>query len=265
MTNKHRAATRPPPIAAIFCYISLQFPQRPNGLLILMSSSVPSSDFIPLIGQETEIFNWAKSHYRNHTFAKDEKVATRPGLLYFVESGAIRIVGKAQVNVIDQKFPRQPPIADSEEVFLGFVGAGQPFEIVSQFPFQLQAQAHLDGTKLVWLYWEDLQQWPQLRSAVMETFRHQYQRKLFWLSILGQKRSLDRLMGFLVLLLEEYGQPCVEGYYLPYPLTHAQIASAIGTTRVTVTRLIGKLRQQNSIFFKQDNLIGLPSLFLSQN
>ncbi|MFN7338308.1 MAG: Crp/Fnr family transcriptional regulator, partial [bacterium] len=42
-------------------------------------------------------------------------------------------------------------------------------------------------------------------------------------------------------------------------------ASAIGTTRVTVTRLIGKLRQQNSIFFKQDNLIGLPSLFLSQN
>ena len=116
-----------------------------------MSSSVPSSDFIPLIGQETEIFNWAKSHYRHHTFAKDERVATRPGLLYFVESGAIRIVGKAQVNVIDQKFPRQLPIADSEEVFLGFVGAGQPFEIVSQFPFQLQAQAHLDGTELVWL------------------------------------------------------------------------------------------------------------------
>ncbi|TRU67271.1 MAG: Crp/Fnr family transcriptional regulator [Microcystis aeruginosa Ma_QC_Ch_20071001_M135] len=207
-----------------------------------MSSSVPSSDFIPLIGQETEIFNWAKSHYRNHTFAKDERVATRPGLLYFVESGAIRIVGKAQVNVIDQKSPRKLSIADSEEVFLGFVGAGQPFEIFSQFPFQLQAQAHLDQTELVWLYWEDLEKWPQLRSAVMET-----------------------LMGFLVLLLEEYGQPCVEGYYLPYPLTHAQIASAIGTTRVTVTRLIGKLRQQNSIFFKQDNLIGLPSLFLSQN
>ncbi len=63
-----------------------------------MSSSVPSSDFIPLIGQETEIFNWAKSHYRNHTFAKDEKVATRPGLLYFVESWAIRIVINSVYN-----------------------------------------------------------------------------------------------------------------------------------------------------------------------
>jgi CRP-like cAMP-binding protein len=230
-----------------------------------MSFSVPSSDFSLASSAETEIFNWAKSHFRDHTFGKDERVVTRPGLLYFVERGAVRIVGKAQVNVIDKQSRNQLTTAESEEVFLGFVGAGQPFEIVSRHPFQLQAYAHIDSTELVWLYWEDLDRWPQFRTAIMETFRHQHQRKLFWLSILGQKRSIDRLMGFLVLLLEEYGQPCPEGYYLPYPLTHAQIASAIGTTRVTVTRLIGKLRQQNSLFLKDDHLLGLPSLFLSQN
>jgi CRP-like cAMP-binding protein len=219
----------------------------------------------PSSGIETEIFNWAKSHFRNHTFAKDERVVTRPGLLYFVEMGAIRIIGKAQVNVIDQPSRPRSPTAESEDVFLGFVGAGQPFEIVSRFPFHLQAYAHLEETEVVWLYWEDLDRWPQFRAAIMETFRYQHQRKLFWLSILGQKRSIDRLMGFLVLLLEEYGQPCPEGYYLPYALTHAQIASAIGTTRVTVTRLMGKLRQQNSLFLKDDHLIGLPSLFLSQS
>lgn len=230
-----------------------------------MSFSPPSSDFSLSSGTGTEIFNWAKSHYRAHTFAKDERVITRPGLLYFVEKGAVRIVGKAQVNVTDKQSRNPAANAESEEVFLGFVGAGQPFEIVSRYPFQLVAQAHVDETEIVWLYWEDLDRWPQFRASIMETFRYQHQRKLFWLSILGQKRSIDRLMGFLVLLLEEYGQPCPEGYYLPYSLTHAQIASAIGTTRVTVTRLIGKLRQQNSLFLKDDHLIGLPSLFLSQN
>ncbi len=229
-----------------------------------MSFSAPSSDFSLSSSAETEIFNWAKSHFRDHTFTKDERVVTRPGLLYFVERGAVRIVGKAQVNVVDSK-ARTQTTAESEEVFLGFVGAGQPFEIVSRYPFHLEAEAHIEDTAIVWLYWEDLDRWPQFRASIMETFRHQHQRKLFWLSILGQKRSIDRLMGFLVLLLEEYGQPCPEGYYLPYSLTHAQIASAIGTTRVTVTRLIGKLRQQNSLFLKDDHLIGLPSLFLSQN
>jgi len=32
-----------------------------------------------------------------------------------------------------------------------------------------------------------------------------------------------------------------------FPLTHAQIGSAIGSTRVTVTRLMGKLRQGGMI------------------
>jgi CRP-like cAMP-binding protein len=230
-----------------------------------MTISPPSSDFSLFSPTETEILNWARSHFRDHTFAKDERVVTRPGLLYLVETGAVRIVGKAQVNVTDKQSRDPSAAADSQEVFLGFVGAGQPFEIVSRFPFQLVAHAHVEATELVWLYWEDLDRWPHFRSAILETFRHQLQRKLFWLSILGQKRSVDRLMGFLVLLLEEYGQPCPEGYYLPYPLTHAQIASAIGTTRVTVTRLIGKLRHQKSLFLKDEHLIGLPSLFLSQN
>ena len=49
------------------------------------------------------------------------------------------------------------------------------------------------------------------------------------------------------------------GYFLPWPLTHAQIGSAIGSTRVTVTRLMGKLRQQGLIFIQNDNLICLPT------
>ena len=57
----------------------------------------------------------------------------------------------------------------------------------------------------------------------------------------------------------EYGQKCDEGYYLPYLLTHAQIGSTIGSTRVTVTRLMGKLRRQGLIRIKEDNIICLPT------
>ncbi|MCG8699292.1 MAG: helix-turn-helix domain-containing protein, partial [Bacteroidales bacterium] len=45
------------------------------------------------------------------------------------------------------------------------------------------------------------------------------------------------------------------GNCLPYPLTHAQIGSAIGSTRVTVTRLMGKLRQQGLISIEGDEFV----------
>lgn len=146
-----------------------------------------------------------------------------------------------------------------EEAFLGFVGAGQPFEIVAHSPFSLQSYAHVDQTAVIWLYWQDLDTWPHFRREVLDAFRYQHQRKLLWLSTLGQRRTIDRLLGFVTLLIEEFGEPCEVGYYLPWTLTHAQIGSAIGSTRVTVTRLMGKLRQRKLIYIYKDGLIAIPA------
>ena len=202
------------------------------------------------------IIDWAQEHYRCRTFGKDEKIVTRPGLLYLVQRGAVRLVGTAQVNATGStRATRTAP----EEAFLGFVGAGQPFEVVAQSPFTLQSYAHVDQTSVIWLYWNDLDNWPHFRREVLDAFRYQHQRKLLWLSTLGQRRTIDRLLGFLTLLIEEYGEPTEEGYCLPFPLTHAQIGSAIGSTRVTVTRLMGKLRQKGMIKTQGDNLLCLPT------
>ncbi len=201
------------------------------------------------------IIDWAQEHYRCRTFAKDEKIITRPGLLYLVQRGAVRLVGTAQVNATGST--RASRVAP-EEAFLGFVGSGQPFEVVAQSPFTLQSYAHVDQTSVIWLYWNDLDNWPHFRREVLDAFRYQHQRKLLWLSTLGQRRTIDRLLGFLTLLIEEYGEPTEEGYCLPFPLTHAQIGSAIGSTRVTVTRLMGKLRQKGMIKTQGDNLLCLP-------
>ena len=204
------------------------------------------------------ILDWAQEHYRYRTFGKDERIPARAGLLYLVQRGAIRLVGTAQVSAKTSKTVSQLSQQTTEEAFLGFVGAGQPFEIVAQSPFTLSAYSHVDQTSVVWMYWNDLDNWPHFRREVLDAFRYQHQRKLLWLSTLGQRRTIDRLLGFLTLLIEEFGEPCHDGYCLPFPLTHAQIGSAIGSTRVTVTRLMGKLRQRGLIGTQGDNLIYLP-------
>jgi CRP-like cAMP-binding protein len=215
------------------------------------------------------ITDWAQEHYRSRTFNKDERIPTRSGLLYLVERGAVRLVGAAQLPNAGEPEPEDEGLDEdpsgslaltgSEEAFLGFVGAGQPFEIVAQSPFALQSYAHVDQTTVIWLYWNDLDNWPHFRREVLDAFRYQHQRKLLWLSTLGQRRTIDRLLGFITLLIEEFGEPYESGYYLPWTLTHAQIGSAIGSTRVTVTRLMGKLRQRKLIQIYKDGLIAIPA------
>ena len=46
------------------------------------------------------------------------------------------------------------------------------------------------------------------------------------------------------MLAQEYGQPCDDGLRLNLRLTHQEMASALSTTRVTVTRVIGLLRDE---------------------
>lgn len=277
-----------------------------------MYSSEPAPPARPFLTQQP-ILEWAEQHYRCRTFRKEERIPTRPGLVYLVISGAVRLVGVAQDS--SNSFPvasrigsgdnlpdadlsprkvatpeRSPSLSrtpkevtaqgsklnslpvlgedkgENAETFLGFVSQGQPFEVASETFFTFEAYAHIDHTSVMWMYWPDLDQWPLFRQQVLDAFRYQHQRKLLWLGILGQRRTIARLLGFLTLLIEEHGQGIgddpeaedVSGSYLPWPLTHAQIGSAIGSTRVTVTRLMGKLRAEGLIRVAENHLIGLP-------
>lgn len=217
-----------------------------------------------------KIVDWAQTHYRDRIFRKDEQIPARPQLIYLVNQGAVRLVSQTQ-NYLSESLPAtSSPLKpenseESESAFLGFVAAGQPFEVVSQSLFNLQAYAHVDYTQVAWLYWQDLDNWPDFRQAIYENFREQHQRKLLWLSALGQRRTIDRLTCFLMLLAEEYGQKDQENQCLPYTLTHAQIGSAIGSTRVTVTRLMGKLRRQGIVSIQDDNTICINPLKITAN
>jgi CRP-like cAMP-binding protein len=215
------------------------------------------------------IIDWAQTHYRDRIFRKDEQIPARPQLLYLVNQGAVRLIGKVPDDKscdFQVESTESPLDSDrAEESFLGFIGPGQPFEIVSQSSFSLHAYAHVDHTHVIWLYWSDLEKWPHFRQEIYEAFRYQHQRKLLWLSALGQRRTIDRLTSFLTLLIEEYGTDDEQNYCLLYTLTHAQIGSAIGSTRVTVTRLMGKLRRQGVISIQEDNSICLINNYSTKN
>ncbi|MEM9274784.1 MAG: Crp/Fnr family transcriptional regulator [Cyanobacteria bacterium P01_F01_bin.143] len=205
------------------------------------------------------IAEWAQTHYRDRIFSKDEPIPVRSGLLYLVHQGVVRLVGTNQSPLGEEDNSTAESNSDfPQDNFLGFVSAGQPFEISSQSGFDIQAYAHGDQTQVMWLYWQDLDNWSDFRQEVYESLRSQNQQRLLLLMALGQRKTIDRLFSFLKIIIEEHGKFCEEGYYLPYLLTHAQIGSTIGSTRVTVTRLMGKLRRQGLISIRNDSLICLP-------
>ncbi len=62
--------------------------------------------------------------------------------------------------------------------------------------------------------------------------------------MISQRRVYDRLLQLLLMLKQEVGQVTPDGVRLEVRLTHQQLANLLGTTRVTITRLLGDLRQE---------------------
>lgn len=68
-----------------------------------------------------------------------------------------------------------------------------------------------------------------------------------WSSVQSRQNMQQRLLGMLALLAEQFGTASSEGILIDLRITHAQLAHAIGSTRATVTRLLGPLRRQGLV------------------
>jgi CRP-like cAMP-binding protein len=80
--------------------------------------------------------------------------------------------------------------------------------------------------------------------ALLQGMGVRYRQSEAMLGLLGLRRIEDRVRGFLELLANDYGQPCDQGLRLNIKLTHQELASALSTTRVTVTRVLGSLKDE---------------------
>jgi CRP-like cAMP-binding protein len=84
---------------------------------------------------------------------------------------------------------------------------------------------------------------------------HRLQQTESLLAIKGYRRVEDRLRQFLLLLADAVGVPTTAGTRFNVRFTHQVLANATGTTRVTITRLLGQLKREGWLTFDPEHHI----------
>ncbi|QEY31475.1 Crp/Fnr family transcriptional regulator [Synechococcus sp. RSCCF101] len=138
-----------------------------------------------------------------------------------------------------------------DELLLGLAGPNEPFGEPLSTVEAYEAVA-LTDSDLLCLPCADIENSPHLALALWKATSARYRQSEALLALLGLRRVEERVRGFLQLLARDYGTPCQGGLRLTMRLTHQDIAGALSTTRVTVTRVIGILRDQNVIAFDNE-------------
>ncbi|MFM9046272.1 MAG: Crp/Fnr family transcriptional regulator [Cyanobium sp.] len=129
-----------------------------------------------------------------------------------------------------------------DELLLGLAGPNELFGDSLAGPDAYEA-ATLSDCDLLCLSQGELEKHSYLAQAFIAAVSQRQRQSQTMLALMGLRRVEDRVRGFLELLALDYGVSCPEGLRLTPKLTHQEIASALGTTRVTVTRIIGQLKE----------------------
>ena len=130
-----------------------------------------------------------------------------------------------------------------DELLLGLAGPNEPFgDPLSNV--EVYEATTLCESDLLCLTCDEIAASPHLAMALLQGMGVRYRQSEAMLGLLGLRRIEDRVRGFLELLANDYGQPCDQGLCLNIKLTHQELASALSTTRVTVTRVLGSLKDE---------------------
>ena len=138
-----------------------------------------------------------------------------------------------------------------EEGLLGWAGPSMCFGSCFSYLHTYRATALSDVCLMCYTMIE-IEASPKLTQELLPQLGRRFRQTEALLAIAGQRRVEDRLHQLLLLLKQEFGQSVGDGTRLNIRLTHQDIAAAIGTTRVTVTRLLGKLKQQGWVSIDED-------------
>ena len=142
----------------------------------------------------------------------------------------------------------------NKEVLLGFMGEGSPFgPFLTALPIY-EATA-LSDVELVPIAVSEVTQCSKLSQFLLLKMKNRLHQAEILISISAEHNSKERLYQLLQFLKTEIGQPVTEGIRLGIRLTHEELACACCSTRVTTTRLLGRLRMEGKILFDDDSHI----------
>lgn len=144
-----------------------------------------------------------------------------------------------------------------DESLLGLACPSMPFGLPLSLirPYQASALTDVD---LMRLTVTEIEQSPMLAQGIVRQLTRRLQQTEAVLAMVGYRRIEDRLRHLLLLLKQELGQPSSNGTRISVRLTHQQLANAIGTTRVTITRLLSQLQEEGWLIVDSSRHIVLP-------
>lgn len=176
--------------------------------------------------------NIVNNHERLHSFSPREIIPSQSDCFWLLKQGVVKTFTWNE---------------EGTAITLGYWGSGdvvgQPLSLVS--PYQIEC---LNCVKAVSI---PLRQCDRLSEPI----RRHIQETEELLYIVRSERMYSRLLKILTWLARKFSCEVEGGKLIDLPLTHQELAEVIGTTRVTVTKLINQLDQEGVISRPRRNSI----------
>ena len=153
--------------------------------------------------------------------------------------------GLVQLSTIQQ---------DGSETLLGLAGPSMPIglTLTTVDPYWATTLTDVD---ILALPLAEVEESPILMAGIFRNLTLRLQQVEAWLALSGKRLVVERLRYFLIMLAQDFGQVEPGGIRIPIRLTHHQLATAIGTTRVTVTRLLKEFKAEGWLLIDQRQLV----------
>ncbi|BAZ44171.1 transcriptional regulator [Chondrocystis sp. NIES-4102] len=124
-------------------------------------------------------------------------------------------------------------------IILGFWGKG---DIIGQSlcdvdPYMIKCMSKVSAIALPQEYWQTL-------SFQFLDYAKQTQQLMY---IVRNHRIAKRLWLLLTWLANKFGRGIEEGKLIDFKITHQELAEAIGTTRITVTKILNQFEKEGLI------------------
>ena len=179
------------------------------------------------------------------SYFKGDIIPLEPNHLWLVSQGLVKLTTMGECG---------------QEVLVGLVGLSMPFgSSLTDLP-TYQAIALSKKVELVSIPISEIAIAPRLAQALLPQISERLRQTEILLAISGRRKVKERLNHLLLFLEEKFGEKMSQGIRLTIRLTHQDLADACCTTRVTITRLLGKLQQQGKIMFDVHNQIVFPKM-----
>lgn len=148
---------------------------------------------------------------------------------------------------------------DGSEVISGWIGADGVFGNLAENSVVYRAVA-LGDVYVRYYSARDIVKYPSLCRQFLAQFSDRLIKSQQLLAIIAIGRVEERLRHLLSFLKQDIGYSVEGGVRLPVRFTHQHLAESIHTTRVTVTRILGDLQQQNLVYFDSDRHLVITDL-----